>query len=88
MFPTVTNFVFKIMTLPHSSANVERIFSIVSLLKTKQRNRLNTKTIEGLLHSKRLVNSCGDCFNFKVDGDMRRLFNSKIYEKESDYESD
>jgi len=38
------------MTLPHSSACVERIFSCVNLIKTKYRNRLNTHNLIGLLH--------------------------------------
>ena len=59
-----------------------------NMTKSKQRNRLNTKTIEGFLHSKRLVDSGGNCFNFNVDNHMRRLLNRDIYDKDSDFESD
>ncbi|CAH0397053.1 unnamed protein product [Chilo suppressalis] len=55
MFPLLSNFVFNILSLPHSSANVERIFTHINLLKTIQRNRLSTESITSLLHSKRLI---------------------------------
>ncbi|XP_061389174.1 uncharacterized protein LOC133324344, partial [Musca vetustissima] len=45
-FPIITKFVRKIMVLPHSSANVERVFSQVNLNKTKSRNSLNKDSME------------------------------------------
>lgn len=51
-FPTLCRFVENILCLPHSSANVERVFSAVNLLKTNQRNRLEISTISGILHTK------------------------------------
>ena len=41
-----------LLTLPHSSAAVERVFSRVSLIKTRKRNRLGTDTMNGLLLTK------------------------------------
>jgi hypothetical protein len=52
LFRLVTTFVFDILSLPYSSANVERIFSAVNLIKTKNRNRLSTDALVGLLHAK------------------------------------
>lgn len=69
MFPLLSNFIFNILSLPHSSANVERIFSHINLLKTKQRNRLSTKSITGLLHSKRLFNTA-NCYDFEINSKM------------------
>lgn len=40
MFPFLAKFVFNVLSLPHSSANVERIFSVINQIKTSQRNRL------------------------------------------------
>jgi hypothetical protein len=42
----------RLLFLPHPNANVERIFSSVNVIKTKQRNALNTESLEGILHSK------------------------------------
>lgn len=49
IFPKLANFMLNLLVLPHSSAAVERKFSQVRLIKTYHRNRLNTKTINGLL---------------------------------------
>lgn len=38
MFPLLTVLIKNIMTLPHSTACVERIFSMINLIKTKERN--------------------------------------------------
>ncbi|XP_072381987.1 uncharacterized protein [Diabrotica undecimpunctata] len=46
-FSHLTSFIFNLLSLPQSSANVERIFSTVNILKTKRRNRLSTETITG-----------------------------------------
>ena len=38
-----------LLALPHSNADVERVFSQVFLIKTKHRNRLKTSTLDALL---------------------------------------
>ena len=43
------------LSWPHSSANAERIFSQVNLNKTKTTNRMDTPSLEGLLHTKQLI---------------------------------
>lgn len=79
IFPTLSKFVKSLFCLPHSSANVERIFSTINLLKTKQRNRCNTETLEGLLHAKNsFKKSC--CYDFKVTPDHLKLFNNSMYD--------
>lgn len=52
MFPLLTQFVQNLLILPHSSANVERLFSAINLMKTNIRNRLQTDTLTGLLYTK------------------------------------
>lgn len=37
MFPILTKFTFALLSLPHTSANVERIFFIMNEIKTKKR---------------------------------------------------
>lgn len=55
LFNNVCRFVFDILCLPHSSAEVERVFSMVNIIKTKLRNRLHVKTVEAVLLSKDLL---------------------------------
>uniref|UniRef100_A0A0K8U394 HAT C-terminal dimerisation domain-containing protein n=2 Tax=Bactrocera latifrons TaxID=174628 RepID=A0A0K8U394_BACLA len=43
-FQDLTNFLYNLMTLPHSSAAAERKFSDLSLIKSKTRNKLSYKT--------------------------------------------
>lgn len=80
LFPTLTNFMKKILVLPHSSANVERVFSQVILNKTKVRNRLEKSSLEAILYTKDhlKLNNC-NCFDFKVAPDLIELFNRNIY---------
>lgn len=66
-FPTLCEFINNLMALPHSSANVERIFSQINLNKTKIRNSLETNTLAGILYSKYfLKNNSSECFNVNV----------------------
>lgn len=51
-FPNVTKLMVNLMSLPHSSAAAERIFSLVTNIKTKNRSRLQTETLNGLIRSK------------------------------------
>lgn len=45
MFKELTDFIFNVMCLPHSSAAAERKFFDLSLVKTKLRNKLEFKTV-------------------------------------------
>lgn len=68
MFPLLTKFVKAMLSLPHSTAEVERIFSKLNLIKTKLRNRLNVSTCEAVILSKDLLkHSGGTCFNFRKE---------------------
>jgi len=78
MFPALTILITNIMTLPHSSANVERIFSMVNTIKTKDRNRLNTENLIGLLQTKRALKDA-ECFSFDFNDNYINLFNQKMY---------
>ncbi|KAJ3646043.1 hypothetical protein Zmor_023654 [Zophobas morio] len=63
MFPNLTTFMKGILCLPHSSATVERTFSQLTLIKTKNRNRLQIETCNALLHTKALLNG-QKCYEF------------------------
>jgi hypothetical protein len=49
IFLKLASFVLGRLTIAHSTAAVERTFSIVSCVKTGLRNRLNTSTLEAIL---------------------------------------
>lgn len=57
MFPHLSVLVKGILSLPHSSAAAERVFSQLFLLKTKIRNRLDVDTCSSIIHTKELVNN-------------------------------
>lgn len=85
MFLTLSNFVFNLLCFPHSSANVERIFSQVNLLKTKQRNKLSTASVVGLLHSKSYLSSKGEnCYSFEPK-ELLHLHKSQMYKNASEF---
>lgn len=63
MFPALSNLMMAILSLPHSSAAAERIFSQLNLIKTKSRNRLEVKTCDAILHAKELSYET-DCFDW------------------------
>lgn len=56
LYPKLVSFVKPLLAMPHSSANTERIFSQLFLIKNKQRNRLSTSTITAILAAKDLLN--------------------------------
>lgn len=85
MFPTLTTFVFNVLSLPHSSANVERVFSNVNLLKTQQRNKLATASISGTLHAKNFISLQGKhCFSVEFNKNILSLHNQQIYKKSTE----
>lgn len=71
------------MSLPHSSVGCERVFSKVNLIKTKVRNRLQVKSLNGLLllsseHIKRTT-----CIHFKPTKSMIDSSNISMYNYEA-----
>lgn len=78
LFRDLANFALCVLSLPHSNAECERVFSSINLIKTKTRNRLITDTINALLLAKQLVKFQGNCTNFKPTTDMCRKFCSNI----------
>lgn len=54
MFEELSNFIFNILSLPHSSAAAERVFSELKLIKTCLSNRFDLKTVEAMMFCKEL----------------------------------
>nr|CAI5846293.1 unnamed protein product [Callosobruchus analis] len=77
-FAKLVAFVFNLLCLPHSSANVEGCFSQINLNKTSIRNCLKSNTLEGILLTKSLVNHSGECYNFEIHPDLIKKNNSQV----------
>ncbi|KAH6935968.1 hypothetical protein HPB50_011870 [Hyalomma asiaticum] len=76
--PLLSAFMKKLLCLPHSTAAVERVFSQINILKTKQRNRLSTDALCGLLHGKRTL-AASSCFSFKTEPRHLMRMNKDMY---------
>lgn len=68
-FKNLATFVLQVISLPHSSADCERLFSKVNLIKTKIRNKLQTETLNGLLLFSQHIKQT-TCLNFKPTKEM------------------
>jgi hypothetical protein len=63
-FPILTKLAKGLLSLPHGNADVERIFSHVTLIRTDKRNMLGHDTVNSILHSK--FNEV-PCYDFKPE---------------------
>jgi len=62
-FERLTDFTLRVLTLPISNADIERVFSVLAVLKTKQRNRLQLASLQSVLRVRcHLRVSCLRCF--------------------------
>lgn len=48
LFPTLEYLIEIVFSLPHSNVEAERIFSMVTDIKTKKRNRLSNETVSAI----------------------------------------
>ena len=80
IFLEVSDFVLGKLTIAHSTAAVERTFSILSCVKTKLRNRMKSSTVEAVIRIRTyLYNRDKCCKSISVSDEMLKLFTSKIY---------
>ncbi|KAJ8949464.1 hypothetical protein NQ318_007565 [Aromia moschata] len=70
-FPNLTKFVLQVPCLPHSSAAVGGLFSQLNLIKTQFRNKLKTKTMEGLLYTKSFMEN-KTCYDFILNKNVTK----------------
>lgn len=70
-FDEIVKIALSILALPHSNADVERVFSQVNIIKNKQRNRLKIKTLHSILAIRFGLNSEGKfCHNYELPKDI------------------
>lgn len=81
-FPSFLKVVLFILSLPHSTAAVQRIFGTINLNKTKTRNRLSTESLIGIFHSKNMLrDEEKHCFDFNINPDLLKIVNNNMYNK-------
>lgn len=80
-FENLASFALRALSLPISNADVERAFSIMSIIKSKTRNRLLLPMLTALMRIRihmKVMKVC--CKNYSPPDHMLKLFNSKMYE--------
>lgn len=80
-FKELAEFVFRLLILPLSNAEVERLFSQMNLVKTKIRNRIHSDMLNAILTIRAsLKRSEKCCHNFDIPKDVwEQIGNTSIY---------
>jgi len=77
LFPTLESLIAIIFSLPHSNAEAERIFSMVTDIKTKKRNRLSNDMVSAICTIRSHFQAENiNCITFPVDPRHLELHNS------------
>ncbi|XP_070516613.1 SCAN domain-containing protein 3-like [Cardiocondyla obscurior] len=77
IFPNLENLIEIVFSLPHSNAEAERIFSIVTDVKCKKRNRLTNNTLSAICIVRSSFQDQNiNCYNFEVDDKHLELHNT------------
>ncbi|KAL6954599.1 hypothetical protein U1Q18_044859 [Sarracenia purpurea var. burkii] len=77
-FKDLAEFVLSLLILPHSNAEVERLFSVMNCIKSKARNRMSSEVLNAILQVR---------FGLKIDGSCCHNYAHRIaikYLKEVD----
>ena len=76
-FPLVATEMAPLQSLPHSNADVERLFSISRKVHTEAHHSLNADTITANLQCKLNIDSC--CYEWNVSDKMLKLAKSATH---------
>ena len=80
MFPQLSKLASVVMVLPHANADAERVFSIVTDVRSKKRNRLGRETLNAICVSRVSFRSKGiNCESFEVTQQHLRKHNNSMY---------
>lgn len=92
-YKELAKFFLSVLSLPHSNADCERMFSKINRTKTSSRNRMITDTVSASLMACELLsnssnsnsNKKGNCITFKPTIQMLKLIQSNtLYPNEND----
>lgn len=81
LFPTLKEIIKIVLSLPHSNAEAERIFSCVTDIKSKKRNLIGDDNLNAMcvLRSS-LQNNNINCTKYAVNDEHLKLHNYKMYD--------
>ena len=81
IFPNIAKLAKIILVLPHGNADVERVFSMMTDIKTKKRNRLNPETLSDLLRVKLdMQNKHHCCISYPITESHISKFGKCMYQ--------
>ncbi|XP_066585461.1 SCAN domain-containing protein 3-like [Prorops nasuta] len=79
MFPNLKKIANMVLSLPHSNAEAERIFSIVTDVRTNKRNAISSDLLNAICKIRSSFQAHNKtCLTFKVDSRHLELHNSEI----------
>lgn len=68
-----------VLSLPHSNAEIERVFSQMGVVKTKLRNRMSLETLNSILYVRYGLKLAGEaCFEHKLPDSVLRQFGTSV----------
>lgn len=80
LFPNLKKIVNIVLSLPHSNAEAERVFSCVTDIKTKKRNLIGENTLNSMcVVRSSLQNNRTDCIKYKVTNSHLKLHKTDMY---------
>ncbi|XP_072382532.1 protein FAM200A-like [Diabrotica undecimpunctata] len=90
IFKNISTLALIILVLTHGNADVERVFSMMSDIKSNKRNRLSTTLLSDILRIKlELVNKQKCCITYPIsDAHLTKFNQSMYYTSRSENESD
>lgn len=70
-FSELASLAISILSLPHSNAEIERVFSQMNVVKTKLRNRMSLHTLNSILYIRYGLKRSGKCcHSYNVPDDV------------------
>ena len=87
-YKELADFALRSLSLPINNAVIERVFSVMAIVKTKLRNRMSFDMLVAIMRIRihlKVLNEC--CINFQPTKSMLELFNSIIMYTNIDTES-
>lgn len=80
-FKNISSLALAMFSLPFSNAAIERVFSMMSIVKCKLRNRLQCEMVNSILALRYGLMLRGEtCCSFTVTAEMLQKFNNSMYE--------
>ena len=74
----IADFALSVLVLPHSNAEVERVFSQMNIVKTKLRNRMETKMANAILGIRAGLRRSGKCcYNYELPSNVLKMIGTK-----------